>query len=402
MVQKLVIILAGLVAGAVGVYFLLTQTTLLNFNPNSLTATPTPKVGVKATNKPTPKPNQKQVIGFLPFWLLDKAEIDYSRYITTLNYFSLTIDKDGTIQKYTNAIEGEPGYFALKTGKADPFLNKAKEKNISLSLAVFSGDEAVIEEILKDPVKSADNLVNDVVPIMEEYGFSDLNLDVESVKDATPQTRANYTQFVKEVKKGLASHNAGTLTVDASAIAFVKDTNLVDPKAIAESIDYMVLMAYDFHNPGSYVTGAVAPLSGAGTVSEFDTETAVQSAIKIMPSSKVILGMPLYGYSWETINNTPRSAIVPGSAIIISTQKVEEFLKTCTNCESGFDNLDQEEYVIYRDTDTGTYHQIFYPTSASTGVKVSYAASNRLGGVAVWALGYEDSSILGPLAGYHY
>ncbi len=387
MMQRLVFALVGLVCGAVGMYFVVVGMTL-----------PTPKANVKAT----PKPNQKQVIGFLPFWLLEKADVDYSKYITTLNYFSLTIDKDGTIQKYTNAIEGEPGYFALKTGKADPFLNKAKEKNISTSLAVFSGDEDTIEELLKDPVKSADNLINDVVPIMEEHGFSDLNLDVESVKDATGDARVRYTQFVMEVKKGLVQHNAGTLTVDISPIAFVKDTNLVDPKAIGASVDYIVLMAYDFHNPSSYVTGAVAPFSGAGKFSEFDTETAVQKAVSIMPASKVILGIPLYGYSWETINNTPRSAIVPGSAVIISTQKVEEFLKTCTNCDMGFDNLDQEEYVIYKDIDTGTYHQIFYPTSASTGVKVNYAESNRLGGVAVWALGYEDSSILGRLDGYRH
>lgn len=387
--QKLIFALAGLVCGAVGMFFFVTRTTF-------------PLSSFNVSIKNTPSTTKKQVIGFLPFWLLDKAQSDYSKYITTLNYFSLIIDKDGTIQRYTNAIEGEPGWFALKTGKADSFLQAARDKKMVLSLSVFASDEDTISELLNDPVKSGQNLVNDVVPVMQQYGFSDLNLDVESVKEATPEARAKYAQFVSEVKKGLVRQSAGTLTVDLSPIAFVKDTNLVDPKAIAGVVDYVVLMAYDFHNPGSFVTGPVAPLAGAGSVSEFDTETAVQEAISIMPPLKVILGMPLYGYSWETINNTPRSATIPASSVITSTQKVEDFLKTCTNCQTGFDNIDQEAYAIYKDNDTGTYHQLFYPTSASTGMKVGYAANNRLGGVALWALGYEDSSILLPLAAYRY
>ncbi len=45
---------------------------------------------------------KREVIGFLPYWLLREADIDYSEYLTTLNYFSLSIGKDGSIQRFTN------------------------------------------------------------------------------------------------------------------------------------------------------------------------------------------------------------------------------------------------------------------------------------------------------------
>lgn len=70
---------------------------------------------------------KKEVLGFLPYWLLDKAKPDYSGYITTLDYFSLTPDKDGTILKFVNPIEAEPGWYALNSGKLDVFFCKCQK-----------------------------------------------------------------------------------------------------------------------------------------------------------------------------------------------------------------------------------------------------------------------------------
>lgn len=341
-----------------------------------------------------------EVTGFLPFWLLDRAQTDYSNTITTLSYFALTIDKDGTIMRYTNPIEGEPGWFALKAGKLDSFFESARKNDIKLSLAVFNSDDDSISLFLSDPAGSAKNLVDDAAPVMAQYGFSDLNLDVESFKTASPEARIRFAQFVSEVKKNMVLNKLGTLTIDISPIAFVKDDNLINPSAIASSVDKVVLMAYDFHNPGSFVTGANSPVGGAGVSAEFDTKTAIEKALEIMPSEKLILGVPLYGYQWETINPAPKSAVLPSSSIIISTKKVQDFLATTATISAQFDKISEENYVVYKDADTGTYHQIFYPDKATTKIKIDLAKSNRLGGIALWALGYEDKTILSPLASY--
>lgn len=387
MFQRFLIAILGIAIGLTGGYLLILATTpkaTKNLNQNPLT------------------PPKKEIIGFLPFWLIDKADKDYSPYITTLSYFNLNLDSDGTILRYVNQVEGDPGYFALKNGKADALFDNAKKSGDKLSLTVFSGDEEKIARILDDPTAHAQNLINEVVPIMQQYGFSDLNLDVESVQDATPEARAKFTQFVREVKKGIDEKNLGTLTIDISPIAFVRDKNLADPSSIAPNVDYVVLMAYDFHNPGSLVTGPVSPTFGAGTISEFDTETAVQKAIGIMPASKVILGIPLYGYSWESINAIPRSAIIPGTAIIISNRTVEDFLSNCATCSAEYDPTDKEPHIIYKNANTGTYQQIFYPDQTATQEKVNLAQNYSLGGMALWAIGYEGQTILSPLSAYHH
>lgn len=345
---------------------------------------------------------KREVLGFLPYWLANKANTDYSKYITNLAYFSLTIEDDGTIQKYTNPGESEPGYLALTGGKIDPFLQKAREKNLDLSLVVFSYDDDNIAKLLEDPEKSAANLVGEITPIMEQYGFKELNLDIEQVIDASPQARLKFTRFVRSVGDNLDREKVKTLSIDISASSLVKETNLCDPLMLAPLVDKVIIMAYDYHYIGSYVTGPVAPLLGAGTVSELDTQVVVKKALEIMPAKKIILGIPLYGYEWETIGNIPRSATLPGSGLTISNSRAEELLENCATCSSEFDQIDKENHIIYKDSQTGTYHQVFYPDKQAMQDKIDLAKENSLGGVALWALGYEGKTILQPLSGYHH
>jgi spore germination protein YaaH len=71
----------------------------------------------------------------------------------------------------------------------------------------------------------------------------------------------------------------------------------------------------------------------------------------------------------------------------------------CATCSAQFDITDEESHIIYK-TGTGTYQQIFYPVKDSTQFKVNLADKYSLGGIAVWALGYEGKTILEPLAGF--
>ncbi len=387
-IKNILIIWAGIIAGVFLGFFLVTRTNIVNIGSKNLSVAD------------VFKPPKKTVIGFLPFWLIDKAQSDYSPYITQLSYFNLTIDSDGTIQKFTNPGESDPGWHALSSGKGDAYLASAKSKGIELSLTVFSGDDKKIDSFLEDPAGSAQNLVTEISPVMTQYGFTDLNLDIEKVADASPEARIRYTNFVSEVRSRLDPKIS--ITVDLPCIAFVKDKNLTDPKTLAKTADYLVMMGYDFHNQGSFVTGPVAPESGAGVVSEFDIESAVQAALTMVPAQKLILAIPLYGYSWETLNPSPRSAAIPASAFSISTRSVEDLLAKCASCSAEFDKVDAESRIVYKDTETGTYFQVFYPDKISTQIKIDYAKSVNLGGMALWALGYEDSTILSPLAAYRH
>jgi spore germination protein len=340
-----------------------------------------------------------QAMGFLPFWLLDKAQKDYSKYLNGIYYFGLTISDDGTIVKFSNPQEKEPGWYALESGKVNPFLQAAKDNHQNLSLTVFSGNNKSIGDLISDPVKHADNLVADIAPIMKKYGFSDLNLDVEYIDVASEEARSNFTRFVKEIKSNFENQNLGTLSIDVSPTAFIKNY-LIDPKEISKYVNSVVIMGYDYHFQGSFVTGPVAPLFGASSIAEFDIQTAVEKALAIFPSSKIILGVPLYGYEWETIGMSPRSPVIPGTGLTASSQRVQLLLEKCIACNVQLDSEALEKYIVYKDINSGSYHQIFYPDKEVMKNKIKFAQKYNLGGIALWALGYEDSTILDPLSNY--
>lgn len=98
---------------------------------------------------------EKQVIGFLPYWLLKNADKDYSPYLTTLSYFALRLDSNGSIQKLDNPQEEEPGWSALSSGKLDKLFKSLQKKGINLSLVLASGDNESIGNLLSEPDKKA-------------------------------------------------------------------------------------------------------------------------------------------------------------------------------------------------------------------------------------------------------
>jgi len=384
--MKRIIISGGLVLIGFVLSFIIIQITsnshLIPNLPDQTLSTPT-------------KSKNNQVIGFLPYWLINTVDSDHFKYLTTLAYFGLTVESDGTIQQYTNPGESEPGWLALESGKFKP------PSGVQTSLVVFSGEPDTINKLISDPVAHAVTLVKQVDPIMDKYGFTDLNIDIENVMPASDSARLNFTTFIREVRNNLITTKSPnrTLTIDASP------TDLIQPRMInlAEVepfVDYVVLMTYDYHYSGSYVTGPIAPVGGAGTISEFDVETGIQKALEMIPSTKVILGVPLYGYEWETITDNPRSAIIPGSGIVASNKRVEELLAQCASCSARLEPESDESYVIYKDQETNVFHQIFFPDKYATQVKINVANKYGLAGLALWAMGYEGETILDPLAGY--
>lgn len=387
--KRVFIVFGGLLVGVLAGYV------IIKFSFSSRAG-----VGGPAVTFPTAKSVSREVVGFLPYFLLDKAKTDYSSYITTLDYFGLTIDKDGTILRSTSPVELEPGYYALVSGKLDPFFESARVHNIKLSLTIFGGDQEFIKELVGDPVPHADNLINEISPVMSQYGFSDLNLDIEAIGTASASAQANFTKFVGEVKSQMDQKKLGTLSIDMIPVDFVRDDHMTKPSDIAKYVDKVILMAYDFHSPSSFVTGPVAPLYGARTVAEFDTQVGVEAALRLFVPSKILLGFPTYGYSWETIDNFERAGIVPASVVIESNKDIEDFLAGCSNCSREFDSVAQESYVIYKNSDSGTYQQIFYPDEKGIASKISFVKGNNLGGMAIWALGYEGSSILNPIQSF--
>lgn len=341
--------------------------------------------------------SKQQVVGFQPYWLLQKANKPYEKYINVFTYFGLTLDNNGTIVKLVNPQEEEPGWTTLESNGFQEKLKQAQKNHLKSSLLIHNSNEASISALLKEPEKHAQNLVADVLPIMQKYGFTDLNLDIESFVEASESAQQQYTAFIKEVKKGIDNNNLGTLTVEVPPISLVT-ARLINTEEIGKIADFLVLMAYDFHYAGSYLAGPVAPIGGEGKVREYDINTALKETLKVVQPQKVILGIPLYGYEWETISDKPGAPTIPGGSATASNRRIDELLKSCSNCVRGYDELAQQPYIVFQDDDD--YHQIYYENEKSIKEKLKLAKEYKIAGAALWAIGYEGENLLNPLKTY--
>lgn len=336
-----------------------------------------------------------EIIGFMPYWLLEKADKKYGRYVTTLTYFGLTLDADGKPVYLVNPNEEEPGWTALKGDRWEQ--QKKRAGDVKLSLLVHSADDGIITQLLNAPEKKARALIEELGPFMEKRGFTDLNLDIESFSEASSEATTRFSRYVHTVVREAKNTGIKTITVEIPPIAFFKP-NIADPVAIGEAADRVVIMTYDYHYLGSFVSGPVAPIGGAGTEREFDVTMALEEAVRQIPREKIILGIPLYGYEWETVNGAPGAATIPGGASTASSRRISELLASCATCSAERNDVSGQPYIVYKDEDH--FQQIFYEDEISLQKKVGLAKTFGLGGVAVWALGYENGTLLTPLAGY--
>ncbi len=338
-----------------------------------------------------------EIVGFLPYWLVDKATSPYEKFLTSVSYYGLEVSGDGSVQFLAKPGEEEPGWAMQRSDKLYNFMSKLEKGNVSRSLLVQTVDADTIEAIMSSPAVHAANLVRDVVPVMKKYGYTDLNVDIESFDSASISAQQAYTDFIKTVKSELNKLHAATVTVDIPVKSLYWPLR-EDPVELGKIADRIVLMAYDYSYLGSYVSGPVAPIGGAPEVREMDVRNTLKTAIAQIPKEKILLGIPLYGYAWETISDKPQSPTIPRGGSTASTSRVIDILKSCINCTQFIDSVAEEPYVVQAE---GAYFkQIFYEDSRSLSKKVELAREFDIAGVALWAIGYEPDGMLESLADY--
>jgi len=143
------------------------------------------------------------------------------------------------------------------------------------------------------------------IEMMQQYRLDGLNLDFEDwVKD--PVLVAGLSSLVRELNaavKAVSTHRQFTVDVAWSPNGI--DERDYDYKTIADNSDGIFVMAYDER---SQVFGTPDCLAGANSpIANAAAGLANFSALPV-PASKMILGMPWYGYRYECVPGTDPAA----------------------------------------------------------------------------------------------
>lgn len=334
------------------------------------------------------KDDEKIVYGFLPYWNLKKVTIQPE--LTHLAYFALTIGGDGSLLT-RNGNEGEPGYNGLRS---DEFLElseqmKAQDGAVELVLSQFNGDD--IHNFLASET-AQDTLFKSLDDVIIAYPVNGVNIDIELNGGGSPQLRENLTKFMAKLRTHMdTKFDKVTLSIDMYAGAS-SGTGIWDVAGIAPSVDYIVVMAYDFHQRSSPLAGPVAPLFGGKEMWDSDINQHLQAFAAIVPREKLLLGVPFYGYEWQTTSRDAQSHTFPETGSTASIARVAELLerKEELKVQEHWNEDALSPYLSYEED--GEIYVIYYENSRSISYKLDYVNQLDLGGIAIWALGYDGSS----------
>lgn len=140
--------------------------------------------------------------------------------------------------------------------------------------------------------KLQDQMITELIGYALLYDFKGYNLDFENVRY---EDKDKLTAFVKKISDSVHAYGI-QLSMDVTPLSDSPNWSLVyDREKLAPSLDYMMVMAYDQFGRTSPVAGPVASYPWV--------EKAVQTMTAIVPSQKILLGMPLYMRIWYESQN---------------------------------------------------------------------------------------------------
>jgi spore germination protein len=333
-----------------------------------------------------PTTQKKVILGFLPYWTIKTAQIP--TMLTNVGYFSISIDKNGNfVTKQDNYTE--PGWHTYNSPVLDQLraTTTAQHQKLEVLLTMMNADD--ISTFLQSPAAQQTFQTN-LRQFVHSQPIDGINIDFEYVGDVTDQLRTEFTTFISDSSQTVHSLDpSAEFSIDVVADSSVRK-HLIDIPAVVPFVDHIVAMTYDYYAIPSANSGPVAPVFGSEKNRwNEDIVTDLKSMIQQAPPEKILLGIPFYGYEWRTTSVEPGSPTYPRTGQLATYQRVENLIAS-QNIQEQWDPDALSPFLNYKIGER--IQTIFYENSRSLSYKLDLVNHAQLGGIAIWALGYEGNT----------
>ncbi len=277
-------------------------------------------------------------------------------HLTFISPFSYSLNEQGELIAPDDAALIET---ALKNG-VQPLMTLTNEVD-----GIFSTE--VLSAILADEAYS-DGLIDSILTELETKGYYGLNLDMEYI---APADREKYNAFLENLSVRLHENDYILLTAVAPKYSADQPGLLYeahDYAAQGQFADYVIVMTYEWGYTYSPPM-SVQPIEEVRKVLDY--------AVTEIPSEKILLGMPNYGYDW-TLPYT-RGTAASGIGLTAAAD-----LAIKNNSEILYDEATQTPYFYY--TDNGIRHVVWFDDAQSISAKLELINEYNLAGASWWTI----------------
>ena len=345
-----------------------------------------------------------EVFGFAPHWTFNKlGSVDFET-LTTLAYFGIEAKADGNLDTESR------GYEVFMSEKATEVFKKAHRNGTRVVLTITQMDNDNIKTIMDD-VNLQESIISQTVAMVKARGIDGVNIDFEYVGNPGPEYREKFSAFSKNLTDRVHAEIPGSKVTASVYASAVKDPKMYNIKTLSQATDGIFMMAYDFAVAGSKNAIPTAPLYGYKEGKYwYDISTAVDAFLTQMPSDKLILGVPWYGYNYAVESPEIKTATTKGyytyykkgrrtysqfnalkshaQTYALVKKNVHSENSEITDYKEGFDEHGKVSWKAY--LEDGRWRMIFIDDVRSQAYKYDFAKEKNLAGVGMWALGFDD------------
>jgi spore germination protein YaaH len=259
---------------------------------------------------------------------------------------------------------------AVKNLGSLDYVNWAKSKGYQV-WALFSNgfNPDLTHEALKD-YETRQAIIRQLLHYSQLDG---INIDIENVRE---EDGPLVTQFVREATPYF--HQAGlVVSMDITFISSGNWSAFYERDNLAETVDYLMVMAYDEHWGTSPEAGSVASFPWV--------EQNLLKLLKVVPNDKLILGVPLYTRLWE-IKDTGEV-----SSKAIKMAEAKEWL-TEKGVSPIYDEQSGQNFAEYYDAEARSTYRIWMEDELSLKKRAELVKKYELKGVASWSRYFADET----------
>ncbi len=341
-----------------------------NFDLAQASTIPIPAEPLVALSSPT---SAHEVFGYAPYWSLPDWQSFPYRDFSTVAYFSVNVNPNGSIQ------QSGPGWNGYNSEDFVNLINAAHQAGDRVVLTANDFSEPSLYTLTHSP-NAGVVLGTELLELVQTKGLDGVNLDLEGTGNGDQAGLDHVVSQVDSILHGADPHYQLTMATYASSAG---DPNgFYDIPGLAQSVNAFFVMAYGVSQ------GPTGAQGGDGG----DDAAYVDEYVAKVGAAKVILGLPLFGYDEPTRGPALGDKASGAAAPVTYAQAV-------ASGPTYWDAATETAWTSYQSN--GQWHQVFYDNANSLEGKVQLAAKSDLLGVGVWALGMEgnDNSVLNLLPG---
>ncbi|KAK7423028.1 Chitinase 4 [Neonectria punicea] len=315
--------------------------------------------------------------------------------ISHVLYSFMNLQADGTVytgdsyadleKHYPDDSWNEPGTNAYGCVKQLFLLKKANRK-LKVMLSIGGWTWSVNFPAAAGSAATRDRFAKSSVTLMKDWGFDGIDVDWEYPANDTEAS--NMILLLQAIRNEMDSYAAQYASgyhfqLSIAAPAGPENYSKLHLKEIGAVVDHVNLMAYDYAGSWSAYSGHNANLYAATSnpnATPFNTNDAVKAYVAGgVPAQKLVLGMPIYGRSFQNTAGIGQTFSGVGSGSW--ENGVWDYKALPKNGASVSYDSTAQAYYSY---DSGTRELISFDTPSMVTTKVSYLKGLGLGGSMFW------------------